>query len=724
MCYSRRVTLRGGLQSLLVAVVLLGAQRLCGQFAVVSTTPADGATNVGRESTIVLTFNAPIDTSARFPWLNDFFLGLMLSPDTLIGEPDSIVVSLDLKTVQLFNLHLRPDTRYVFGILAARSTTGQLLDRPAVITFSTGPALPTASVSGTIACPGGDPTGTMVALFSHLFGEEPQALGVVSSSTGTYNLNYVPGGTYWPMALKDVDRSGYLDPEPGVDLIALYDPNGDDFPDSLVVPEGGAVSGINMTLAPLLPMTARQRYPQVQSAAQDWAADAHLVFTVTVTEISPAGESGFWAHVFYSRSLRRYHMLAATSAFLAPVPFDWEEPPDTTALPENWVDSDVAADSAEAHGGSAFRATHSDAAVAAGLGNIELPGAAFLFRMSADSHHPLLGLRPQISIQRAFSARQPWSAEPSHGQGTSPVLGKGSLPQSVRPAWLFSYSSESTGDYLVVFLDAVTGQFLWSWPWALKATTAQANLDGANQAARTWASDAQLVMVGTLDDLSPTGEAAVWLYVYYSASLDSAQGFAFSNGVLLAQMASEPPSTVALPDSWIDSGTTIAVVETHGGAAYRATQQNVHVQAWLSRGFYPWDPERAVWTFIYSSSTAPALTFWVDALTGDLLTDVDAKPETSAIPKNYALNQNYPNPFNPETVIEYQLPCASDVEISIFDLQGQKVVTLRKGHHAAGSYKVIWDGKDRSGRAVASGVYLYTLRTRDFVKTRKLVIIR
>lgn len=60
-----------------------------------------------------------------------------------------------------------------------------------------------------------------------------------------------------------------------------------------------------------------------------------------------------------------------------------------------------------------------------------------------------------------------------------------------------------------------------------------------------------------------------------------------------------------------------------------------------------------------------------------------SRPETCGIPKNYALNQNYPNPFNPETVIEYHLPCASNVEISIFDLQGQKVVTLLKSHHAA-----------------------------------------
>lgn len=183
-------------------------------------------------------------------------------------------------------------------------------------------------------------------------------------------------------------------------------------------------------------------------------------------------------------------------------------------LPENWVDSDVAADSAGAHGGSIFRATHSDAVVAAYLRNHELPGSAFLFRMSAGSRHPLLGLRPQISIQRVLSARQPWSAEPSHGQGTSPVLGKGSLPQSVRPAWLFFYCSVSTLDFLFVFLDALTGRFLWSSRVALKGTTAQANLHGANQAARTWASDAQLGMVGSQSGISPTGEVDVWYYLY------------------------------------------------------------------------------------------------------------------------------------------------------------------------------------------------------------------
>lgn len=84
-----------------------------------------------------------------------------------------------------------------------------------------------------------------------------------------------------------------MGPEPGVDLIALYGPNGDGFAESLVAPEGGAVSGINMTLAPMLPMTARQRYPQVQSAAQDSATDVHLLFAGTATEISPAGESLF-----------------------------------------------------------------------------------------------------------------------------------------------------------------------------------------------------------------------------------------------------------------------------------------------------------------------------------------------------------------------------------------------------------------------------------------------
>jgi flagellar hook assembly protein FlgD len=93
------------------------------------------------------------------------------------------------------------------------------------------------------------------------------------------------------------------------------------------------------------------------------------------------------------------------------------------------------------------------------------------------------------------------------------------------------------------------------------------------------------------------------------------------------------------------------------------------------------------------------------------------------LPSAFELAQNYPNPFNPETVIEYQLPRAAEVEITIFNLRGQKVAALVQGQQPAGSHKIIWDGQDESGRRVASGVYLYQLQAGKLVAMKKMLIL-
>ncbi len=94
------------------------------------------------------------------------------------------------------------------------------------------------------------------------------------------------------------------------------------------------------------------------------------------------------------------------------------------------------------------------------------------------------------------------------------------------------------------------------------------------------------------------------------------------------------------------------------------------------------------------------------------------------LPKNFALFQNYPNPFNPETEIRYQLPKKSDVRLTIFNLQGQKIRTLINGYQPAGTHSVKWNGQDQSGNAVVSGVYLYQMRVGNFMETRKMLLLR
>ncbi|MCK5125453.1 MAG: T9SS type A sorting domain-containing protein [candidate division Zixibacteria bacterium] len=99
-------------------------------------------------------------------------------------------------------------------------------------------------------------------------------------------------------------------------------------------------------------------------------------------------------------------------------------------------------------------------------------------------------------------------------------------------------------------------------------------------------------------------------------------------------------------------------------------------------------------------------------------------PDGSAIPTSYALSQNFPNPFNPTTTISYSLPEAGDVEISVFNVLGQKVRVLVEGHQEAGEHEVMWDSKDTNGEQVASGVYFYRSQVNDFSETRKMVLLK
>lgn len=96
----------------------------------------------------------------------------------------------------------------------------------------------------------------------------------------------------------------------------------------------------------------------------------------------------------------------------------------------------------------------------------------------------------------------------------------------------------------------------------------------------------------------------------------------------------------------------------------------------------------------------------------------------SVLPARYDLHANYPNPFNPATTIRYDLKAETRVTLRVFNLLGQEVRTLVDGRESAG-YKVIeWDGKNNQGRAVSTGIYLYRLEAGNFVKTRKMMMLK
>ncbi len=93
------------------------------------------------------------------------------------------------------------------------------------------------------------------------------------------------------------------------------------------------------------------------------------------------------------------------------------------------------------------------------------------------------------------------------------------------------------------------------------------------------------------------------------------------------------------------------------------------------------------------------------------------------IPTDYDLAQNYPNPFNPSTTIALSLPVESDWTVDIYNVTGQ-LVNQFSGHSAAGTVLVEWDGTDRAGQAVASGIYLYKATADAFTATKKMVLMK
>jgi hypothetical protein len=89
------------------------------------------------------------------------------------------------------------------------------------------------------------------------------------------------------------------------------------------------------------------------------------------------------------------------------------------------------------------------------------------------------------------------------------------------------------------------------------------------------------------------------------------------------------------------------------------------------------------------------------------------------LPKRFQLEQNYPNPFNPSTQIRYSVAKNGIIGLKVYDLLGREVATLFEGAQRAGDHVATFDA-DR----FASGIYFYRLTSRDFVETKKMILVQ
>jgi hypothetical protein len=101
---------------------------------------------------------------------------------------------------------------------------------------------------------------------------------------------------------------------------------------------------------------------------------------------------------------------------------------------------------------------------------------------------------------------------------------------------------------------------------------------------------------------------------------------------------------------------------------------------------------------------------------------IDVSSET--LPNRFGLKQNYPNPFNPTTEIAFTLDQTADVNLSIYNMLGQKVRTLTNGSKNAGTHTLQWNGLDEMGQNVSTGIYLYRLTSGSKSITKKMAFMK
>lgn len=215
-------------------------------------------------------------------------------------------------------------------------------------------------------------------------------------------------------------------------------------------------------------------------------------------------------------------------------------------------------------------------------------------------------------------------------------------------------------------------------------------------------------------------------------TLLSANGTVLGGPVLVTDSPSAQPEALSLSmcENYYSSLTWIDLRDGHPRAYYQILDpglvpqdvnqpvssspsefmQNAATDASRGRAWFVWSDPRQDGLNVYGRPVAY------------LPTDVDENP--NELPKDFRLAQNYPNPFNPVTDIEFSIPVMSQVELTVFNVLGQKVAVLADDIRAAGVYHVVWKGTDERGSPVASGVYFYRLKAGELVATRKMMLLK
>lgn len=201
------------------------------------------------------------------------------------------------------------------------------------------------------------------------------------------------------------------------------------------------------------------------------------------------------------------------------------------------------------------------------------------------------------------------------------------------------------------------------------------------------------------------------------------------------------PNYEVSSDNWLDGvtpqdGWTVGmtamsgILDSNGAVGADAEVHNVMIYGQAGNGgksaFLAFDP--------MALNTVPSY-YWIGAYpyNGGLSPLMSALSWTRGVvstdqeislPSEFALKGNYPNPFNPSTSIVYSIGMNSNVNVRIFSLLGEEIATLFNGDVNPGNHEVRWNGVDKSGAKVASGMYIYRVEANNIALTGKMMLMK
>ncbi len=688
------------------------------QFQVTGFSPENGTANVPTLTTLQWTFSEPLDATVQFPASDGFYLVVEMYPDA--GGPLDLRLTGD-GTVLDADFQLAADTQYWLILHDARSTGGASLDRVYYHTFTTAPSIPSGSISGQVTMDSTPVAGALVQAIApdSLFADYDTQIGgyAVTDASGNYHIDHVPAGLYTVIAFTDDDRD--TEPTPG-EALGSRDADGDRLLDGVEVAEGASVTGADIAVETLAVYTASQFAEEAGVAASTLLPGEPVQAVGAIgVEMDPVGMSFAWVYLYRGQTTDTPVSVFEIGGWFIPGGPGMEGLELTVPVPAGWVDSNAALATAESSGGAEFRASFPETrimAILAGTSALFGGGGGGAGKRAPEDADISWSTGSWRTVESPTAPSIPGAESTGHpAEGwLDPVR---SISISLDgPTWFILYNGGMESRTFLI--DAVTGDLIGA-PGT--PTVAGNSLAAALEAAVAWMSDAELAAVGAAggDGVSEGGLSPYWSYGFYSPGSGAALQVTATAGLVVSEEeipANNLPSTEALPETWIDSDAAAAVAEANSGG-YRASHDQVFVQAILSKGFYPGSPGLAVWVWIFNSQVSPdQVVVYVDAVTGAIVTSTERPDVPGPV---LTLDSPYPNPASDEAYASVSGTSSPGTRMVVEDLLGRRVADLGELRPAAGDETVRID----TG-SWPSGVYFVRLVGPGQSASRKLVVVR